>query len=85
VPDRIRGRIFAFDFTLITLSLTVSALVTAWAADRFGARPTVAVLGGVAVLWAAIWTWLTTDVRRATRLEGSGPAPELAAEAGSSP
>jgi MFS family permease len=85
VPDRIRGRIFAFDFTLITLSLTVSALVTAWGADRFGARPTVAVLGGVAVLWAAIWTWLTTDVRRATMLEGSGPAPELAAEAGSGP
>jgi MFS family permease len=85
VPDRILGRIFAFDFTLITLSLTVSALVTAWAADRFGARPTVAVLGGVAVLWAAIWTWLTTDVRRATMLEGSGPAPELAAEAGSGP
>jgi MFS family permease len=81
VPDRIRGRIFAFDFTLITLSLTVSALVTAWAADRFGARPTVAVLGGVAVLWAAIWTWLTTDVRRATMLEGAGLAPELAAEA----
>jgi MFS family permease len=83
VPDRIRGRIFAFDFTLITLSLTVSALVTAWAADRFGARPTVAVLGGVAVLWAAIWTWLTTDVRRATMRDGAGPAPELAAEAGS--
>jgi MFS family permease len=85
VPDRIRGRIFAFDFTLITLSLTVSALVTAWAADRFGARPTVAVLGGVAVLWAAIWTWLTTDVRRATMLRGSAPAPELAAEPGSGP
>lgn len=85
VPDRIRGRIFAFDFTLITLSLTVSALVTAWAADRFGARPTVAVLGGVAVLWAAIWTWLTTDVRRATMLEGAGPAPELAVEAGPGP
>lgn len=85
VPDRIRGRIFAFDFTLITLSLTVSALVTAWAADRFGARPTVAVLGGVAVLWAAIWTWLTTDVRRATMHEGAGLAPELAAEAGPGP
>jgi MFS family permease len=77
VPDRIRGRVFAFDFTLITLSLAVSALVTAWAADRFGARPTVAVLGGVAVLWAGIWTWLTTSVRRATMLEGCGPAPEL--------
>ena len=77
VPDRIRGRIFSFDFALITLSLTTSALVTGWAADRFGARPTVMVLGGVAVVWAAVWTWLTTDVRHATMIEGCGPAPEL--------
>lgn len=77
VPDRIRGRIFSFDFMLITVSLTASALVTAWAADRFGARPTVMVLGAVAVAWAATWSWLTTDVRRATLMEGCGPAPEL--------
>ena len=83
VPDRIRGRVFAFDFALVTLSLTVSALVTALAADRFGARATVAVLGGAAVVWAGIWTWLTTDVRRATMLEGYEPAPERVAEAGS--
>ena len=36
VPDRIRGRVFAFDFALITLTLTVSALVTGWAAERYG-------------------------------------------------
>lgn len=77
VPDRIRGRVFAFDFALITLTLTVSALVTGWAAERYGARPTVIVLGGIAVAWAIVWTWLTTDVRRATMLEGCGPAPEL--------
>jgi hypothetical protein len=35
------------------------------------------VLGGIAVAWAIVWTWLTTDVRRATMLEGCGPAPEL--------
>jgi MFS family permease len=77
VPDRIRGRIFSFDFALITLSLTISALLTGWAAERFGPRPTVAVLGGIAVLWAATWTWLTTDVRRRTRLEGCVPSSEL--------
>ena len=77
VPDRIRGRVFAFDFALITLTLTVSALVTGWAAERYGARPTVIVLGGIAVAWALVWTWFTTDVRRATMLEGCGPAPEL--------
>jgi MFS family permease len=74
VPDRIRGRIFSFDFAMITLTFTISALVTGWAAERYGARPTVVVLGGVAVLWAAVWTWLTGDVRRATMLEGYGPA-----------
>ena len=77
MPDRIRGRIFAFDFALITLTLTISALVTGWAADAFGPRPTVIALGAIAIAWAGIWTWLTTDVRRATMLEGCGPAPEL--------
>jgi len=82
VPDRIRGRIFAFDFSMITLSFTASALVTGWAAERFGPRPAVVVLGAVAVSWAGMWTWLTTDVRRATMLEGCGPAPEAAAQVG---
>jgi MFS family permease len=77
VPDRIRGRIFAFDASLITFTLSISALVTGWTANEFGARPTVVVLGAVAVAWAGVWAWLTTDVRRATMIEGCGPAPEL--------
>ena len=39
------------------------------------------VLGGVAIVWAATWSWLTTDVRRRTMLEGCGVAPELELEA----
>jgi len=77
VPDRIRGRIFSFDFMLITISISVSAVVTGWAADRFGPRPAVITLGLVAIAWSAIWAWLTTDVRRATLIEGCGPSPEL--------
>lgn len=77
VPDRIRGRIFAFDSALITLTLTASALVTGWTATTYGARPTAVVLGLVAIAWAGTWTWLTTDVRRATMIDGCGPAPEL--------
>jgi MFS family permease len=77
VPDRILGRIFSFDFALITLSLTVSALASGWAAQRFGPRPTVMVLGGVAVVWAGVWAWLTTDVRRAALANGYGPTPGL--------
>lgn len=71
VPDRIRGRIFAFDLSLITLSLTISALITAWTAERFGARPTATVMGLVAMAWAGAWMWLTGDVRRSTMLAGS--------------
>jgi MFS family permease len=80
VPDRIRGRVFAFDQALITLTLAASSLVTGWAADRhqLGPRATAVALGGVAVLWALVWTWLTTNVRRATVIDGCGVSPEVA-------
>jgi MFS family permease len=74
VPDRMLGRIFAFDYALITLTLTVSSLVTGWAAEAFGAPVTAVVLGTIAMLWAAVWSLLTTDVRRATRRITLAPA-----------
>jgi MFS family permease len=76
VPDRIRGRVFAVDQALITLTVAISSLVTGWSADRFDPRWTAAALGGVAIAWALAWTWLTTDVRRATRIDGCGTVPE---------
>jgi hypothetical protein len=33
-------------------------------------------MGLIAVVWAACWSGLTTDVRRATMLDGCGDAPE---------
>jgi MFS family permease len=77
VPDHIRGRIFAFDGALITLTLTISSLVTGWAATTFGARPTAVGLGVVALSYSGVWTWLTTDVRRATLLDGCGEPPSF--------
>lgn len=75
VPDRLRGRIFAVDGALITLTITISSLLTAWSASTLGARATAIGLGLVAIVYAAVWAWLTTDVRRATMLDGCGPAP----------
>ena len=49
VPDHIRGRIFGFDYMLITLSLSVSAVVASAVADQIGAPITVTILGGVAL------------------------------------
>jgi predicted MFS family arabinose efflux permease len=76
VPDQIRGRIFGFDYMLITLSLSVSALVASAAADQIGARLTISILGGVALAWAAVWFVLSRGVRK-TGLEGCGePEPD---------
>jgi len=77
VPDRIRGRIVAFDMMLVTLTFGISAILTGLLADAFGPQVTAFAMGSVAVCWALAWTWLTSDVRRATMLEGCGPAPEL--------
>jgi predicted MFS family arabinose efflux permease len=64
VPDHIRGRIFAFDFALITLSLGVSSLLASALADDIGARPAVMIVAGIALVWAGIWWMLTRRVRR---------------------
>ena len=82
VPDHIRGRIFAFDGMLVTLTFGLSSLLTGWLAGVLGAEQTAIVMGGIAVVWAAVWTVLTTDVRRATLLDGCGGPPSEAYELG---
>jgi MFS family permease len=75
VPDHIRGRIFAFDGMLVTLTFGLSSLLTGWLADTFSARGTAMGMGALAIIWAISWSLLTSDVRRATMLEGCGEAP----------
>jgi MFS family permease len=77
VPDRMRGRIFAADGALITLTITISSLLTAWSSAAFGERTTAIGLGVVALAYAGIWSWLTTDVRRATMLDGCDEPPDF--------
>lgn len=79
VPDHIRGRIFAFDGMLVTLTFGISSILTGVLADAFGAPTTAVVMGGIALTWALVWSWLTSDVRRATMLEGCGPVPDSVA------
>ena len=64
VPDWIRGRVFAFDFGLVTLTLACSILAGGWAADHFDPRAVMAVMAGVAVLYAVVWSVATTPLRR---------------------
>jgi MFS family permease len=70
VPDRIRGRVFAFDFALITATIAISSLATGWLASAYGPRATAVFLGALAFGWAGVWTWLTGDVRRRALAEG---------------
>jgi MFS family permease len=77
VPDRIRGRIFAFDGMLVTLTFGLSSLLTGWLADSIGARETALAMGSLACVWALAWTWLTTAVRRRSLLEGVDVAPAM--------
>ena len=72
VPDHIRGRIFAFDFMLVTLTFGISSVLTGWLADAFGPEHTASSWAASPCVWAGVWMWLTTDVRRATMLEGCG-------------
>ena len=86
VPDHILGRIFAFDGMLVTLTFGASSLFTGWLAEALDdAQLTAIVMGGVAVVWAAVWMWLTTDVRRATLMDGCGGPPPDAYDVPGSP
>jgi predicted MFS family arabinose efflux permease len=64
VPDRIRGRVFSFDFGLVTLTLACSILAGGWAADHFDPRAVMLVMAAVALLYAVAWSLATTRLRR---------------------
>jgi MFS family permease len=76
VPDHIRGRVFAVDFAMITLSLAISSVVASTVADAASPRVAALFVGAMAVVWAVVWTWLTRAIRRRTVAEGfSRPVP----------
>lgn len=76
VPDRLRGRIFGFDFAFITLSLALSSLGASWLAGAIGPRRAGFIAGGVALAWAGTW-WVLT---RKVRLTAPFASPDGAAE-----
>jgi hypothetical protein len=61
VPDRFRGRVFAIDLGLSTLTNSLSTLVWSLALE-FGASPVVMALLAVGVffLFGVFWTYLTS-------------------------
>jgi MFS family permease len=69
VPDRIRGRIFAFDEALISVTIAVSATLAGWVAEFVDVRVVMLGLACVSALYAVVWTVATKGVRRSLRPE----------------
>jgi MFS family permease len=73
VPDRIRGRILAFDQALISVTFAASATLAGWAAESFAVRHVMFGLACVAGAYSVIWTLATARIRRSI-----GPQPSTA-------
>ncbi|MDQ4005287.1 MAG: MFS transporter, partial [Actinomycetota bacterium] len=74
VPDRIRGRVFSFDFGLVTLTMSGSILIGGWVAEELGVRAAIGGLAAVATLWAVVWSAATTSIRRRASFDQREPA-----------
>ena len=65
VPDYIRGRVFAADFALVTVTMSLSLMASGALAEVTGPRPPTLVLAGVSCLWGVAYLTLTRPLRRA--------------------
>jgi len=61
VPDNYRGRVFATDFALFTIVMSISTFVTGWGLDHSAASPRTlaALLGGLLFLPGLLWLPIT--------------------------
>jgi Na+/melibiose symporter-like transporter len=61
--DEFRGRIFATDFALVTLTMSVSFTLAGLVAESVGPGPVVAVLAGLSAVWATAYLLATRGIR----------------------
>jgi MFS family permease len=70
VPDYIRGRVFAADFALVTVTMSLSLIVSGALAEVTGPRLPTVLLAGVSSLWGVAYLALTRPLRRAEATAG---------------
>jgi hypothetical protein len=72
VPDRFRGRVFAFEFAALTLTQSISTLAAGYLLDTAGLpiQGVMAVMAGVSVLMTMLWTGF--HLRHRTTLRAGG-------------
>jgi MFS family permease len=59
MPDNVRGRVFALDFALHSLAITVSALIVGTLAETLPIRGLFMGLGLIAIVFGSTWTAIT--------------------------
>jgi MFS family permease len=74
-PDRVRGRIFAFDFGLVTLTISIGLLTAGRAAQTFSPRAVMVTMAVFDFLYGIAWgVWTSGIWRRGGQLK-SLPTP----------
>ena len=79
-PDHVRGRIFAFDFGLVTLTMSASLLIAGRLAELFDVRDVMLGLALIEIAYAGIWMIGSRRYWKKQPLP-KGPEPEAAAQA----
>ncbi len=64
-PDRLRGRVFSFDYALVTLSIALSTVSAGMLVGAVGPRGAVFALMGVSLAAGTAWLVWTRSLRRA--------------------
>jgi hypothetical protein len=62
--DDMRGRIFATDFALVTLTISISTVVAGALSDQVGAGPVMIALAAISFAWGAGYLVATRALRR---------------------
>jgi MFS family permease len=63
-PDRIRGRVFAFDYGFVTLTIAGSVVLAGVAAEHFGPRRSAFTIAGLSLVLTVAWTFWRRRVLR---------------------
>ncbi len=64
-PDNIRGRVFSFDYGLVTLTIAVSVLLAGFLSETLAPQAAVWTMVGLIAIAGTAWIWFSTPARRA--------------------
>ena len=64
-PDDIRGRVFSFDYGLVTLTIALSVLLAGFLSETLAPQAAVWTMVGLIAIAGTAWIWFSTPARRA--------------------